>query len=117
MRCFNHPSAEAIGTCKACCKGICIECAADLGHGLACKNAHVAEVESLNTLITRNTRITIVNTRGRFLVPAFYAFLGLAFLGYGLASSRSSSFTIVMGVGFLAFALVTLAANLKAFGK
>jgi hypothetical protein len=94
-----------------------MECAADLGHGLACKTAHIAEVENLNALITRNTRITTINTKGKYLVPVFYAFLGATFLGYGLASSRASGFSIVMGAGFLAFALFTLAANLKAFGK
>lgn len=117
MRCYNHTSVEAIGTCKACCKGLCMECAADLGHGLACKAAHVAEVENLNALITRSTRITTANTKGKFLVPVFYAFLGATFLGYGLVSSSASGFSIVMGAGFLAFALFTLVANLKAFGK
>ena len=117
MRCYNHPSVEAVGTCKACSKGLCMECAADLGHGLACKASHIAEVENLNALITRSTRITTANTMGKFLVPAFYGFMGLTFLGYGLVNSRASSFSIVMGVGFLAFALFTLTTNLKAFGK
>ena len=117
MRCYNHPSVEAVGTCKACSKGLCMECSADLGHGLACKASHIVEVENLNALITRSTRITTAHTRGKFLVPVFYGFIGLTFLGYGLVSSRASSFSIVMGVGFLAFALFTLATNLKAFGK
>lgn len=117
MRCYNHPSVEAVGTCKACSKGLCMECAADLGHGLACKSSHIAEVENLNALITSSTRITTTNTRGKFLAPAFYGFMGLTFLGYGLMSTRASIFGIVMGIGFLAFAIFTLAANLKAFGK
>jgi hypothetical protein len=116
MRCFNHPDVEAVGKCKACCRGFCRECATDLEHGLACKD-HVTEAESLNVLITRNTRITAINTKSKFVVPEFYAFLGLTFVGYGLVSSNPSSFPIVMGAGFLAFALFNFAANLKAFGK
>lgn len=65
MRCFNHPETEAIGTCKACNKGLCLECAADLGHGLACKSAHVEAVEDLNTLVARNVRIGNINARGK----------------------------------------------------
>ncbi len=117
MKCFNHPSVEAVGICKACCKGLCVECAVDLGHGLACNSGHVAEVENLNALITSNTRITAVNTKGKFLVPVFYAFLGITFFGYGLASSRASILTIVTGAGCLLFALFTFAGNQKAFGK
>lgn len=81
MKCFNHPSAEAIGICRACSKGLCHECAADLGYGLACKNTHVAEVENLNALISRNLKITSVSKKGKFVVPAFFAFIGLVFLG------------------------------------
>lgn len=77
-----------------------MECAADLGHGLACKTAHVAEVENLNALITRSTRITTANTKGKFLVPMFYAFLGATFLGYGLVSSSASGFSIVWAQDF-----------------
>ena len=44
MNCFNHPNIPAVGICKYCQKGLCMECALDLGHGIACKN-HREEVE------------------------------------------------------------------------
>jgi hypothetical protein len=47
MNCFNHPGVPAVGICKACQKGLCKECALDLGHGIACKN-HREEMEMLN---------------------------------------------------------------------
>ena len=50
MKCFNHLNDDAIGTFKHCRKGLCHECAADLGHGLACKNQHEEAVNSLEGL-------------------------------------------------------------------
>lgn len=35
MRCLNHRDREAVGTCKACSKGLCAECAVDLADGRA----------------------------------------------------------------------------------
>jgi hypothetical protein len=46
MRCFNHVDREAIGFCKACCKGLCPECAVDLGFGLSCRGEHEKRVAS-----------------------------------------------------------------------
>jgi len=46
MRCFNHQDHEAVGCCKACGKGLCPDCAADLGHALACRGSHEAMVET-----------------------------------------------------------------------
>lgn len=118
MRCFNHPDVDAVGSCKACSKGLCMECAADLGHGLACKASHVEAVENLNVLVTRNVRIGNINTRGKFIIPLFYGFIGAVFLLSGLITrTRASPFSITMGVGFLVFALVTLAIGRRAWGK
>ncbi|MBP7275989.1 MAG: hypothetical protein KBA51_07280, partial [Kiritimatiellae bacterium] len=35
MKCFNHEDRDAVGTCKSCGKGVCRECAVDMGKGLA----------------------------------------------------------------------------------
>ncbi|RJP47714.1 MAG: hypothetical protein C4583_16315 [Anaerolineaceae bacterium] len=47
MNCFNHLDVPAVGICKYCQKGLCIECAVNLEYGIACKN-HQEEVEMLN---------------------------------------------------------------------
>jgi len=36
MNCFYHPQVSAVGICKYCQKGLCTECAVDLGHGMGC---------------------------------------------------------------------------------
>jgi hypothetical protein len=84
MYCFTHHDVEAVGMCKACYKGLCAQCASDLSHGLTCKGEHEQVVESTNTLVSRNIRISSPNKPGSFIVPGFYAFMGAAFLLEGL---------------------------------
>jgi hypothetical protein len=36
MKCYYHKESDAVGVCKSCNKGICNECAKDMGGGLAC---------------------------------------------------------------------------------
>jgi len=38
MDCFYHDGRAAVGTCRACLRGLCRECAADLDRALACRN-------------------------------------------------------------------------------
>jgi len=38
MKCFYHPERDAVGVCKSCGKGLCGECAAEVGGKLACKD-------------------------------------------------------------------------------
>jgi hypothetical protein len=47
MNCFYHPTIVAVGTCKSCGKGLCPECADDLGKGLACKKHCEDQVQGL----------------------------------------------------------------------
>ena len=36
MRCFYHQEREAVGICSSCRRGICDECARDIGKSIAC---------------------------------------------------------------------------------
>ena len=118
MRCFNHADREAVGSCKTCCKGLCGECAVDLGHGLACRNLHEARVEEINVMILRSARVSSVTPKNKYVAPIFYAFMGLLFSGYSLFSGEGvRGLLFPMGVGFLAFSAFCLRANLKAYGQ
>lgn len=57
MRCFYHPDVESIGTCKVCQKGLCLACAADLDHSIACKGKHEEQAQAIQALILRNARV------------------------------------------------------------
>lgn len=50
----------------------------------------------------------------RTFTSAIYLFLGVAFLGYGVYSSRGSHLLTVLGAGFLVFGLLELFLNRKA---
>lgn len=117
MRCFNHQHQDSVGACKHCGKGLCPSCLTDLGHGLACRDSHEQAVEDINTLIARNSQAQRVAPKTWFVVPAFTAFMGLVFFGYGIFTGRgTSSFTTIMGLGFLAYSAVLFVVNRRAFG-
>jgi hypothetical protein len=117
VRCFNHPEQNAIGVCKSCSKGICIACSADLGHGLACRDKHERNVEMLNAMIVRSSLVQVTTTRAKYVAPAFTAFMGLLFLGYGYVREGLGGFLTLLGIGFLAYSLVLFLANRKAWGR
>ena len=57
MNCFNHASSAAVGICKACQKGLCAECAVDVGMGLACKESCETHVTEFNEMNQRSLKI------------------------------------------------------------
>jgi len=86
MKCFHHRDSDAIGTCKACSKGLCSICASDVGNGLACRDQCEDQVRSVNLLVERNIRISAVSERlvggqprGLFLAGTFALLAGLLF--------------------------------------
>lgn len=38
MKCFNHPTQDAVGSCKECQKGLCVNCFSETKLGLTCNN-------------------------------------------------------------------------------
>ena len=115
MICFVHADRAAVGICKSCSKGLCAECAVDLGHGLACKGVHEKEVETLSAMVLRFRGLARVSGLTRLTMPIFYLFFGAIFLGTAIAQKSSPySFNSLIGIGFLLFGLWWLFANLKA---
>jgi hypothetical protein len=89
----------------------------DLGFGLSCRGPHEQKVAEVESLVSRNASIQRAASRAKFAAPVFYLFMGLIFAGYGLLSSRDMRFILLLGVGFLAFGVYVLIANLRAFGN
>ncbi len=90
---------------------------AELNPGLACRGPHEQRVAEVEELISRNASVQRVAGRAKYAAPVFYLFLGAIFTGYGLLSSREMKFIVLLGIGFLAFGVYVLVANLRAFGK
>src|SRR5205823_9870456 len=58
MKCFYHQDRDAVGSCKSCGKGLCPECAVDLGKGLACRSRCEEDAKAVIGLIDRNIKIS-----------------------------------------------------------
>ena len=115
MRCFYHPTTDAVAACKSCGKGLCPDCAADLGKGIACRGRCEDDVRSIIELVERNIRMapasadlirTASSTRMNSVV--FSLVLGAVMVGYSLLSERSLHFLTVAGGCFLAYGFVQL---------
>ena len=104
MRCFVHRDKDAVGICRACGKGLCEDCAADLGHGLACKASCVERVELLNALNRRSATIYSSQKRYKYVMPLFFVAFGLIlFLYCGVYYGQIISINSLTGLLMLAF--------------
>jgi len=121
MNCFYHPTVVAVGICKSCGKGLCQECAVDLGKGLACKGHCEEDVKAVMQLIDRSIQRSpyhekVLDTaRGnRYLGPLFPLVAGALFLGFASYDCFQSGFESVdfltggLGLCFLILGLITL---------
>jgi hypothetical protein len=112
MRCFYHHDKDAVGSCKSCGKGLCAECAADLGKGLACRGRCEADVQALISVIDRNIQLQPTTTRlihagasARMAGSLFCLVTGMFLLIFGLTSERGMTFIAILGGLLLAYGL------------
>jgi hypothetical protein len=117
MNCFNHPHSSATGICRVCCRGLCTECAVDLGHSLACKGEHEQGAAAINALNLRSTKLLKVTRKSMFIGPLFFGVCGLIFLVDGLRQEVRLNFASYLGAAFVVFALAILVTNVRAYGE
>lgn len=117
MHCYNHADREAVGTCKACCRGLCSECAKDLGFGLSCHGPHEQRVAEIEEIITRNASVQRAAGRARYAAPALYLFMGILFAGFGGSRTKADLFLLTLGSGMIAFGMYCLWANRRAYAR
>ena len=113
MKCFVHTSADSVGTCKHCSKGVCASCAIDTGDGIACSELCESHVKTMTTLMSSAVAARKINRRGAaYIMPAFLGFMGVVFGVEPLLTGRTGAalkFGLVMGGGFLACGLALAA--------
>lgn len=107
MRCFNHQDREAVGSCKACAKGLCAECVVDLGHGLSCKGSHEEIVESYSSILKFNARTVSAAPRIIYLPTVFSIAMGAMFMWFGRDDFRG--FLFIVGGLLLAYGVFMFA--------
>jgi hypothetical protein len=114
LNCFYHPQVPAVGICKYCQKGLCTECAVDLGHGIACKH-HQAEVNELYDIHFMNKQSARNMSRVYKQSAVAMSFMGIAGVVGGLVIGRSGLVLVAIGIGciFLAIAFSIYANRMK----
>ena len=107
MHCFIHQDRNAVGCCKACGKGLCPDCAVDLGHGLSCKGPHEEVVQSHNAIINFNARTVSAAPKNIYLSPIFTAVLGSIFMWYGFDKYHGiQNFLFILGAVFFVYSCI-----------
>jgi hypothetical protein len=91
MKCFYHPQIDAVAICKNCSKGLCMECVADVGNGVACKGKCEAEVQAVNQMIQRGIRAKNVSGYYYKRLAAIFALIGLSTIAISLLSLKDGN--------------------------
>jgi sulfite exporter TauE/SafE len=109
MVCYYHPERAAVGICKHCGRGLCVECAALVEDTLACRDRHEDQVRGLNLTAERALQQAGRVGSGYVRNAVFYGLVGLLFTGFGLMQYRflglQAVFFMLIGV-FLLYAAV-----------
>ena len=108
MKCFRHIAIDAVGSCKVCCKGLCPECAVDLGHSLTCRGDCESEAALIHAQILANRQTISAQKRNRYFTPIFLLVCGFVFAAVGISSGGVASFSAVLGFVFLIMGAVLL---------
>ncbi len=120
MNCYYHPDIVAVGLCKHCSRALCNECAADQGHGLACREIHENEVRKIDRLIQTNIKADQEADKNMWISPLFKIVMGSVFVGFGAIYSqrpRSFYFSIIFGLVFIVFGLISAWRLYRIFGN
>ena len=108
MNCYYHQDMPAIGLCKSCGRGLCSQCIAEVGEGLACQNRCEQRVGTLNRLIDDNVKIQPTITRvfwrtgkfARLTLAILFLVLGVLLVLNEMHSGRTAA--LLLGCVFAA---------------
>lgn len=112
MECFYCEGAAAVGSCRACLRGLCRRCAVALEGGLACPERCEALVRGLALSLQQTVRFQSVSTgflrsaRGLWLgLSGVALFVGVFVVVWGLRLPVFREVTL-LGIPFLALAFL-----------
>jgi len=113
MECFYHEGVTAVGSCRACLKGLCRSCASELPGGLACSDRCEPMVRAVVGVLQQSARYQSVSTgllrsaRGLWMgltAVAFCVGLFVVIWGLSLPSFREIA---LLGIPFLALGFIS----------
>ena len=112
MECFYHAGAPAVGSCRACLKGLCRQCAVELESGLACPSRCEPFVKALVLSLQQSMRFQNVSSglfrsaRGLWIgLGGVALFVGIFVIWWGLTLPAFREVAL-LGIPFLALALL-----------
>jgi hypothetical protein len=114
MECFQHEGRPAVGSCRACFKGVCRGCAVDLGRGLACPGRCEEAARQLIASLDASLRLQRFSGGMASAAPALW--VGLAWVSFGVGAFVSLwALTLphfreiaLLGLPFLAIGVLAL---------
>jgi hypothetical protein len=107
MNCFNHRDQPAVAVCKACGKGLCPECLAQVGSSIACKNSCEKRAAVLDSLIDARLKLLgFVRLHASGLIASGLLFLMWGLLSYSAGDAASSPFTTSLGIILLSMGII-----------
>ena len=86
MRCFYHPTTDAVAICKNCYRGLCSSCAVDVANGMACRDRCESEVQALDRLVQSNKTYASKSAGIYIRSGVIVILLGLLLATWGVAS-------------------------------
>jgi len=105
MNCFYHSEKAAVGICKSCGRGLCMDCAADIQNGLACKDRCEERAARINKIIDRNPQMIAAANTQVLTQKIVLLLLGLVIMGLGVFVGFDRTIygvpLILLGVVFL----------------
>jgi len=107
MKCFVHHNSDAVGTCRACNKGLCPACATDLGHSICCAGDCETKARTLHSQVQQSAVVLSAQRRNRFLAPIFFIGAGAIFIVFSSQGRGPwTSFAAAIGLGFIVFGII-----------
>lgn len=118
MKCYTHTLNEAVGICKKCGKGVCPECAVDVGKGLACRDSCEVDVHAINIMEQRNKAAIQHQSRSYNISAVFMSALGIAFMLLGWFVGGSFQYLYMfMGLLFIGVSVYNLWVSRRVFSE
>jgi len=116
MRCYYHHDKEAVGMCRSCSKGLCPDCAVDVGKALACRGHCEEDVRAFLAFVHRSNQFSAQSPekimasarKARFASGIFLLVLGLIFTVWGVSNLQKLVIIAVMGACFLIYGAIVL---------
>lgn len=106
MLCFRHEDAQAIGTCRACNKGLCRQCAVDHAHSISCKGQCEEKARTLDLQVRQSAVVLRTQGRNRYILPTFFMFSGLVLAIFAHRGDTWFGPGSLLGIGFVVLGVV-----------